>query len=610
MSKDGRGTKSHNETEFPGEKPLDAVTIPKGALGEIGKGSDNGSGDFVSSDVKPSSPHVFSSSPPSSPSAAGTTPAPAFLTPPKVGSSVPSQNAPPRTIARLRGHEDLLSSTGDSELEANDDEASWMHRSSLSARRYQDDEHHRRRRRKTQQKLRSDYIQRIFGDSKRGHGNRSKSVFKSFHQKQPSSTRSNSNTWHPGDLQRRYRSLLEGRARSKMRKEKMKQERERLLAKLTAEWKELLPVLPDWNNGGRAHIEKAIFKRMSTLATLGIPSRLRQTVWPVSIGNRLSITADLFEIFRERAHHARSAEEEATRLEKAARKAAQINRVQSSSGEAAAATIKPSNKSTSGVSSGGTDRKMSTSSLQIVVPSGKLFGREGTISRIKVDLPRTFPQLAFFNPGGPLHERLRDVLETFCFFRPDCGYVQGMSYLAAMLLLNLDTFDAFAALANIMAADSSSLLQLYKMDGQHNKLMFGLFMDCTWKVLPAIAQHFESIDVLPDMFLLGWWMTLFAKYFPLEIAARVWDRYLLKQGQNHIFRISLGILSACQNILLNSDFAKVLQVCHKLPPSITPEKIFNAIDSIPHIPSNIQSFVQDQRKSGNNSATPAAMRRG
>ena len=57
-----------------------------------------------------------------------------------------------------------------------------------------------------------------------------------------------------------------------------------------------------------------------------------------------------------------------------------------------------------------------------------LHGRERSVSYIEVDLPRTFPQLAFFSQGGALHEQLRDVLEAYCFFRPDCGYVQGMSY--------------------------------------------------------------------------------------------------------------------------------------------------------------------------------------
>ena len=43
----------------------------------------------------------------------------------------------------------------------------------------------------------------------------------------------------------------------------------------------------------------------------------------------------------------------------------------------------------------------------------------------------------------------------------------------------LDTYQAFEGLANIMAADASSLLQLYKMNSAHNSTMFALFSEGT-----------------------------------------------------------------------------------------------------------------------------------
>ena len=51
-----------------------------------------------------------------------------------------------------------------------------------------------------------------------------------------------------------------------------------------------------------------------------------------------------------------------------------------------------------------------------------------------MDIPRTFPDLAFFTPGGGLDEELRKVLEAYVCYRPDVGYVQGMSFLGAVLV--------------------------------------------------------------------------------------------------------------------------------------------------------------------------------
>ena len=86
-------------------------------------------------------------------------------------------------------------------------------------------------------------------------------------------------------------------------------------------------------------------------------------------------------------------------------------------------------------------------------------GNEYSLKLIDTDLPRTFPSLQLFNEDGPYYNQLRTVLETFACFRPDLGYIQGMSYLAAMLCLYFQTFSAkpdentymaFQCLANLM----------------------------------------------------------------------------------------------------------------------------------------------------------------
>lgn len=50
-----------------------------------------------------------------------------------------------------------------------------------------------------------------------------------------------------------------------------------------------------------------------------------------------------------------------------------------------------------------------------------LLGKEKSMALLDQDLPRTFPQYAFFHQSG----LLRNVLETFVCYRPDIGYVQG-----------------------------------------------------------------------------------------------------------------------------------------------------------------------------------------
>jgi hypothetical protein len=52
-----------------------------------------------------------------------------------------------------------------------------------------------------------------------------------------------------------------------------------------------------------------------------------------------------------------------------------------------------------------------------------------------LDIRRTFADLELFQIGMKHYESLFKILRAFSMYRPDIGYVQGMSYIAAMVLL-------------------------------------------------------------------------------------------------------------------------------------------------------------------------------
>lgn len=45
---------------------------------------------------------------------------------------------------------------------------------------------------------------------------------------------------------------------------------------------------------------------------------------------------------------------------------------------------------------------------------------------------------------------LHSLLAAYVCYRPDVGYVQGMSFIAAVLILNMDAPDAFVCFANLL----------------------------------------------------------------------------------------------------------------------------------------------------------------
>ena len=80
------------------------------------------------------------------------------------------------------------------------------------------------------------------------------------------------------------------------------------------------------------------------------------------------------------------------------------------------------------------------------------FGLEASAHLISTDVGRTFAHTGLFDAQGPLADELRAVLEAHCYYRPDIGYVQGMSFLAGMLLMHSrDDYAAFLCLANLLS---------------------------------------------------------------------------------------------------------------------------------------------------------------
>eukprot|EP01127_Copromyxa_protea_P022210 TRINITY_DN7880_c0_g1_i2.p1 TRINITY_DN7880_c0_g1~~TRINITY_DN7880_c0_g1_i2.p1 ORF type:complete len:500 (+),score=110.62 TRINITY_DN7880_c0_g1_i2:195-1502(+) len=128
--------------------------------------------------------------------------------------------------------------------------------------------------------------------------------------------------------------------------------------------------------------------------------------------------------------------------------------------------------------------------------------KEPSITLISLDLPRTFPALSFFQVGGPLHHDLRRILEAFVCFRPELGYVQGMSYVAACLLLYLEEYPAYQCLCNIL--NTEILTSFYSMNIDKIDVYIRTFEYLLAARLPEVSKHLKKYNVTPHVFLIDW----------------------------------------------------------------------------------------------------------
>ncbi|EGG23720.1 RabGAP/TBC domain-containing protein [Cavenderia fasciculata] len=274
--------------------------------------------------------------------------------------------------------------------------------------------------------------------------------------------------------------------------------------------------------------KKKSTKKVRDLIYQGIPSLARSKVWPLIIGNDLNITPELFSIFGARAERAKQ------------------------KGDAS-------------------------------------LGREGTVTLIQLDLPRTFPMLSIFQNEGPLHQSLANVLEAYVCYRPDVGYVQGMSYLAALFLLILDEYNAFVCLANVL--NNPCYMTFYTMNMSQMEIYMKA-MDSLMSInLPKLHRHLSGMGIQPDVFMIDWVLTIFSKALPLDVASHVWDNLFL-EGELFIFQAALGILKMYSKELEGGDFDACMTLLTHLPQDIDDDELFQHISSFTIHPKQYSKLIQ------------------
>lgn len=294
-------------------------------------------------------------------------------------------------------------------------------------------------------------------------------------------------------------------------------------------------ILPAWKKRRRgARVRDLVFR--------GVPVGVRGRVWKVALGNELNITPELFGVLKERAMHGRM---EFMRTRET---------VERADGDV-----------------GGFGGKAEAALLEQERCSHKA---------IMLDLPRTFPELAFFHADGSVYEgALRDILEAFIYLRPDIGYSQGMSFLAAVLLLYVEEpAEAFACFVN-MLLHKSCFLHFFSMKMPEVRIYLLMHDRFMREEMPALHAHFKQHGVEADLYMINWVMSLYCGALPLDLVSRIWDVYVL-DGDVAIFRAALGILKLLMPRLLTMNFEEIAYQLSHLPADIEADALMHAIRGV------------------------------
>eukprot|EP01012_Entosiphon_sulcatum_P047733 TRINITY_DN6517_c0_g1_i1.p2 TRINITY_DN6517_c0_g1~~TRINITY_DN6517_c0_g1_i1.p2 ORF type:complete len:614 (+),score=70.58 TRINITY_DN6517_c0_g1_i1:56-1897(+) len=157
---------------------------------------------------------------------------------------------------------------------------------------------------------------------------------------------------------------------------------------------------------------------------------------------------------------------------------------------------------------------------------------------IRMDLKRTLIDHSLFANGEdpPVETALQNVLLAFARLHPEVGYCQGMSFIAATLLLHLREEQAFWLFLHMF--EEFGLQKLY------DARFVGLtaLVDSVAQCLPRnLHSHFEEERITPSTYLTGWLLTLFTGPFQCWTAIMtIWDLLLVTE-RSPVFLLRLAV---------------------------------------------------------------------
>ena len=271
-------------------------------------------------------------------------------------------------------------------------------------------------------------------------------------------------------------------------------------------------------------------KKIKEYFYMGLPPSVRGRIWMICLGNKFSITKEYYQI---------QVNTSLEILKKYQKQKEKRNKMRENN-------IKTNDNQINDVDANDKESEIDEEENK---------DKEKSIIIIELDIERTFPYLGLFKGNSPMAEDLREILRVFVISRPDIGYIQGLSFIAGILLLNMDKFKAFISLMNLIL--NPIMLPFYKMDNELIQQRLQLFKQVFYFNLPELCGYFDELGMLPENYFLTWNMTLFTHDVNLELANRIWDVFMI-EGVKAIYSAAIVFLSHFEEKLMNMDFVEIM----------------------------------------------------
>ncbi|CAL5018859.1 unnamed protein product [Urochloa decumbens] len=253
------------------------------------------------------------------------------------------------------------------------------------------------------------------------------------------------------------------------------------------------------------------------------------------------------------------------------------------------------------------------------------------------DISRTFPSHIFFQQRhGPGQRSLYNILKAYSVYDRDVGYVQvcanlslisgykdlftitsviyttilqGMGFLAALLLLYMSEEDAFWLLVALLkGAVHAPMEGLYQAGLPLVQQYLSQFEKLVMEHMPKLGQHFVEEMINPSMYASQWFITVFSYSFPFHLTLRVWDAFLY-EGIKVVFQVGLSLLRFCHDDLVKLPFEKLLHALRNFPEEATDPDVLLPIAFTFKVSSRLEELQKEYQKGPERSSETSSSRR-
>ncbi|CDW91372.1 tbc domain containing protein [Stylonychia lemnae] len=177
-------------------------------------------------------------------------------------------------------------------------------------------------------------------------------------------------------------------------------------------------------------------------------------------------------------------------------------------------------------------------------------------NQIARDLFRTFQDIPYFSKDSDGYETLNRVLINLCKIDQSRGYIQGMNFIGACLLLHSDEVLTFYLIETLLK--EYELNQVYGQEFlgliKHFKIMEGLIQE----KMPDLGDHLRLNQVEIEVFSSDWFISLFTSSIPLTKTTKLFTAFF-KDSWVSIYKIILMILKYFKKKILQiNEYGDIL----------------------------------------------------